>query len=78
MDAPIHGLSFAALQAIYKSMHQTMSAELKEKRSKEYAFLAAKYYSDQVITAMSDRFPEQTKEYLAATASSCTDSEGWD
>ena len=75
-DAPIHGLSYAALQTIYKSMHQTMSLELREKRDNQYAFIAAKYYSDQVITAMLDRFPVQTKEFLAATASSCSDSEG--
>ena len=78
IPAPLHGLQFQTLLAIYKSMWQTMTLERNENRTGEYAYIASKFYSDQVRTAMFERFPEQAKEALIVAASSCSDSEGWD
>ena len=78
IPAPLHGLQFQTLLAIYKSMWQTMTLERNENRTGEYAYIASKFYSDQVRTAMFERFPEQARESLIVAVSSCSDSEGWD
>ena len=65
IPAPLDGLRYETLFAIYDSMLNTMEMERSENRTEDYAYLAAKFYHEQAMDAMIDNHPERTRAYIA-------------
>ena len=65
IPAPLDGLRYETLFAIYDSMLNTMEMEKSENRSEDYTYLAPKFYHEQAMDAMIDNHPERTRAYIA-------------
>ena len=65
IPAPLDGLKYETLFAIYDSMDSTMQWEARANRTEEYPYLAAKFYFEQAMDAMLANYPERTRKYIA-------------